>query len=70
MLELAEKIGEAFDFIRVDFYNLNGKIYIGELTHYPASGIGKFEPSSFDFKLGKYWKIKPEYWKTNKKLEY
>jgi len=55
MLELAEKLAEAFDFIRVDFYNLNGKIYFGELTHYPASGTMKFEPSSFDFELGKYW---------------
>lgn len=64
MLELAEKIAEAFDFVRVDFYNLNEKIYIGELTHYPASGRGKFEPQSFDFKLGKYWKIKPKYWEN------
>ena len=64
MLELAEKIAEAFDFVRVDFYNLNGKIYIGELTHYPASGTGKFEPQSFDFELGKYWKIKPKYWEN------
>jgi hypothetical protein len=64
MLELAEKIAEAFDFVRVDFYNLNGKIYIGELTHYPASGRGKFEPQSFDFELGKYWKIKPKYWEN------
>jgi hypothetical protein len=64
MLELAEKLAEDFDYIRVDFYNLNGKIYIGELTHYPASGRGKFEPQSFDFELGKYWKIKPKYWEN------
>jgi hypothetical protein len=64
MLELAEKLAEAFDYIRVDFYNLNGKIYFGELTHYPLSGTGKFEPQSFDFTLGKYWKIEPEYWKN------
>ncbi|MBY9007579.1 MAG: hypothetical protein KGD63_12580 [Candidatus Lokiarchaeota archaeon] len=70
MLELAEKLAEAFDFVRIDFYNLNGKIYIGELTHYPTSGTTKFEPQSFDFKLGKYWKIKPKYWKKNKKSEY
>ena len=61
MLALAEKIAEPFDYIRVDLYNLNGKIYFGELTHYPNSGRGRFEPNSFDFKIGKYWKIKPEY---------
>jgi len=63
MLELAEKLSKPFDYIRVDLYNSNGKIYFGEFTHYPASGTGKYEPRSFDFKLGKYWKIEPEYWK-------
>ena len=55
MLAFAEKIAEPFDYIRVDLYNLNGKIYFGELTHYPNSGRGRFEPNSFDFELGKYW---------------
>ena len=64
MLELAEKLAEAFDYVRLDLYNLNGKIYFGELTHYPGSGTGKFEPQSFDFTLGKYWKIEPEYWEN------
>jgi len=67
MLEFAEKLAEAFDHVRVDFYNLNGKIYFGELTHYTASGMGKFEPISFDFELGQHWKIEPEYWKNNEK---
>ena len=64
MLALAEKLSKPFDYVRVDLYDLNGKIYFGELTHYPDSGILKLEPSSFDFELGKYWKIKPEYWKN------
>ena len=63
MLEVAEKLSKPFDYVRVDLYNVSGKIYFGELTHYVASGTGKFEPGSFDFELGKYWKIKPEYWK-------
>ena len=64
MLELAEILSKPFDYVRVDFYNIKGKIYLGELTHYPGSGTTKFEPQSFDFELGKYWKIKPEYWKN------
>ena len=68
MLKLAEKLAKAFDFVRVDFYNLKGKIYIGELTHYPGSGMGKFEPQSFAFEFGKHWKIEPKYWEKNKKL--
>ena len=64
MLELAEKLSEPFDYVRVDLYDLNGKIYFGELTNYPGSGTTKFEPKSFDFELGKYWKIEPKYWKN------
>ena len=64
MLELAEKLSKPFDYVRVDLYSLNGKIYFGELTHYPASGTGKWEPSSFAFELGKHWKIEPGYWKN------
>ena len=67
MLELAEKLSKPFDYIRVDLYNLKGKIFIGELTHYPASGMGKYNPVSFSYKLGKHWKIEPQYWnKSNK----
>jgi len=64
MLALAEKLSKPFDYVRVDLYNLNGKIYFGELTHYPVSGTIKFEPQSFDFELGKYWQIKPKYWES------
>ena len=62
MLKLAEKLAEAFDHVRVDLYNSNKKIYFGEFTHYTASGTLKLDPSSFDFELGKHWKIKPKYW--------
>jgi len=64
MIKIAEELSRPFDFVRVDLYNINGKIYFGELTHYPASGTGKFESQYFDFTLGKYWKIKPGYWKN------
>jgi len=64
MLELAEKLSKPFDYVRVDLYSSNGKIYFGELTHYPAGGKGKLEPNSFAFELGKHWKIEPGYWKN------
>jgi hypothetical protein len=64
MLALAEKLSKPFDYVRVDLYSSNGKIYFGELTHYPVSGIGIVEPSSFAFELGKHWKIEPGYWKN------
>lgn len=62
MLSLAEKLSEGFDFVRVDFYTLNNKIYFAELTHYPVSGQAPWNPKEFDFELGKKWNIEPKYW--------
>lgn len=52
MISLAEKLSIGIPFIRVDLYNLNGKIYFGELTLYPASGFEEFEPEEYDLYLG------------------
>ncbi len=61
----AEKLSEDFDFVRVDFYIIKDKFYCGELTHYSRSGLEKFTPTEFDFKLGSYWKIKKKYFFKN-----
>lgn len=52
MLELAKKLSKGFKFLRTDFYIIDGKIYVGELTLYPASGMIPFEPESADLDLG------------------
>lgn len=53
MKHMAAQLSADFPFVRVDLYNINGKIYFGELTFYPSSGYGKFHPDKFDFQLGK-----------------
>jgi len=63
IINIAEELGQKFDFVRVDLYSVDEKIYFGELTHYPGSGMKKFKPKSFDFKLGENWDIEKEYWK-------
>ena len=52
MLRTAAILSEDFPFVRVDLYNINGKIYFGELTFYPWSGYVQYTPDSFDFILG------------------
>ena len=52
MVEIAKRLSEDFPFVRVDLYNINGKIIFGELTFYPWSGYVQFTPDDFDFKLG------------------
>lgn len=55
MIEIAEKLSAQFPHVRVDLYNVNGKIYFGELTFYDGSGYMSFTPDSFDIELGKEW---------------
>lgn len=57
MCELAEKLTAGKPFLRADFYDVEGKIYFGELTFYPASGMGKFTDDSWDEWLGKWLKL-------------
>jgi TupA-like ATPgrasp len=53
MLTIAAKLSAGFPFVRVDLYCTGEKIYFGELTFTPASGIVVYEPSSFDIQLGR-----------------
>jgi hypothetical protein len=55
MLELAKKLSCDFDFCRVDFYNVDGNIYFGELTFAPGNGVVLFKPQEFDLWLGEKW---------------
>lgn len=57
MLQLAEKLSTNIPFLRVDFYDVNGKIYFGELTFFPASGWGEFTDEKWDYKLGEWVKL-------------
>ena len=58
MIKLAEKLASNIPFVRVDFYNVDGKIYFGEITFFPASGFGKFMPEEWDKKIGNLLEIK------------
>jgi len=57
MIAVAEKLSAGFPFARVDLYNIGGQIIFGEITFYPWSGYVRFTPDSFDFELGKYFKL-------------
>lgn len=56
-IEIAEKLAKPFNFVRVDLYNIDGKIYFSELTFHPGGGLVPFVPKEFDKKLGSYFKI-------------
>lgn len=54
MVELSERLSQNIPFLRVDFYEINGKIYFGELTFFPGSGMEEFTPDEWDKKLGDF----------------
>ena len=60
MISLAEELSKNTSFLRVDFYDVNGRIYFGELTFYPASGLGSFIYKGNDEMLGAWLKL-PSY---------
>ncbi len=57
MIELSELLSKNIPFERVDFYEVDGKVYFGELTFYPGSGLEEFNPDSFDKELGEWLKL-------------
>ncbi len=56
MVTLAEKLASEFSHVRVDFYNINGQIYFGEMTFTNGSGYDLIYPRKYDWELGKLWK--------------
>ena len=52
MIELSEKLSRDIPFVRMDWYEINGKLYFGEYTFYPGNGLEEFSPEEWDRKLG------------------
>lgn len=59
MKKIAEDLCQPFQYVRVDLYQVGGKIYFGELTFYPAGGAPDFIPSHYDAEVGKMWTLIP-----------
>ena len=57
MKEIAEKLSKPFTFVRVDLYQVGGKIYFGELTFFPAGGAPDFKPIEYNKIVGDMWDI-------------
>ena len=52
MVKIAEKLSQGFPFIRVDLYQVNGKVFFSEYTFYSDSGLAAFSPDKWDSELG------------------
>lgn len=54
MIGLAERLAGNIPFVRVDFYEVNKKVYFGEFTFSPGNGMTKLQPEEWDRKLGDF----------------
>jgi hypothetical protein len=52
MIQIAEKIAEQFKYVRVDFYDVDSKLYFGEITQCHGGGFDQILPVAYDYKFG------------------
>lgn len=54
MIGLAKKLSNGFPHVRVDFYEVDSKVYFGELTFFSMSGLTPFKPAKWDKIMGSW----------------
>jgi len=55
MLAAAEKIAGGRDHLRVDFYEVEDRLWFGETCLFPGSGLDPFDPVELDETFGRLW---------------
>jgi hypothetical protein len=56
-IEIAEKLSSDFNFIRVDLYLMEERVYFGEMTNFPGNGFEPFIPDYYDLHFGSLLKL-------------
>lgn len=57
MMMISAKLSVNIPFVRIDLYNISGRIYFGEITFFPLSGLGSFTPPIWNEKIGNLIKL-------------
>ena len=52
MIEFGNKISKNFKYVRVDYYDVDGKLYFGEITLCHGAGFDVIYPKNYDLELG------------------
>lgn len=60
MRQYAEILSKGIPEARIDFYDINGKVYFGEITLFHFSGLERFEPQEWDRKFGDWIQLPAE----------
>ena len=57
MISLARVLSEGLNEVRIDFYEVNGRCYFGEMTIYHGAGFMPFSPHSVDCQMGEWFHL-------------
>lgn len=57
MINVAEELSQHFPYVRIDLYNVEGRIIFEEFTFYDGSGYQSYLPDSFDYVLGEMFDL-------------
>lgn len=60
LIEIAEALAAGMDMVRVDLYNLAGRVVFGEMTASPGGYPEKIRPASFNRWVGQQWRLPEE----------
>ena len=60
MLEIGSMLAEEFPFSRIDFYNIDGRVYFGEISFFPNNGFIKYKNSEMDHYFAERIQIPPK----------
>ena len=52
MKELATRLSRGMKFVRIDLYEINGRVYFSEYTIYHAGGFWPMAPMEWEYRLG------------------
>ena len=55
MVQKAEMLGRYFEYVRVELYEVDRKIYFGELTQHHGGGFDRMLPVAWDYHWGGLW---------------
>ena len=57
LIRLSRILSKDIPFLRTDFYIINHKVYVGELTFFPSSGFARFVPDEWDYTFGEWLEL-------------
>jgi hypothetical protein len=57
MVRVAKSLSSDFDFVRVDLYNIDGRVFFGEMTCTPAAGLSPFDDEFHDARRAEMWEL-------------